>query len=426
MDAIKSIRKRRWTLRVCCILFFLVGDVAFLPAQSHRAPRTSVAKKKLLIGGLFSLTGNWSTLGQASAAALQLAVEDLNAYFDRVGSKTRVEAIIRDTQLDPSTALRELQDLSASGVRVVLGPQSSAEVEAVKGFAEANDILVLSQSSTAGSLAIAGDNVFRFCPDDDLEGKAIAALMVQDGIRAVVPIWREDPGNIGGHDAVARHFRDLGGTVLDGVGYAPETSDFSAVVSELERQVAEAHNQFGEGQVAIHLAAFDEVVSIFHLANSSGILSSVAWYGSDGVALSYALLNDPVASSLASQVDYPNATFGFDPTASPKWTPLLERIEDVDGLGADPFALAVYDAAWVAAKTVALGENRVDFQFLKRELPDVAGSFFGATGWTALNETGDRRFGNFDFWAIREVDGALRWQVVARYSAASDLVFRYD
>jgi hypothetical protein len=44
---------------------------------------------------------------------------------------------------------------------------------------------------------------------------------------------------------------------------------------------------------------------------------------------------------------------------------------------------------------------------------------FGTTGWTVLNEAGDRQFGNFDFWALREVDGVRQWQRVGHYNTAS-------
>ena len=47
----------------------------------------------------------------------------------------------------------------------------------IKPFADANNILVISQGSTASSLAIPNDNIFRFCPNDIREADAIVALM---------------------------------------------------------------------------------------------------------------------------------------------------------------------------------------------------------------------------------------------------------
>ena len=420
-----SIQLKRRLLGFC---FILVLSLSVLnlphPCSNQAVAANSAVKKKFVIGGLFAMTGSWSTLGLASAAALQLAADDLNAHFSRIGSKIEVAVAIEDTQLDPQVALKKLQSLSARGIRVVVGPQSSISVAAVKAFADANDILLISQSSTAGSLSIPNDNVFRFCPDDDLEGKAIAALMYADGIRVIVPLWRDDAGNAGLHDATKRHFEAMGGTMVTGVRYAADVSDFSSPVSDLDTQVRAEGAEHGSDSVAIYAAAFDEIVPIFKLADDSSVLSATPWYGSDGVALSNVLLNDTDASTFASRINYPNPTFGFDTGAALKWAPIAERIKEMVGFNPDAFALGVYDAAWVAAQTLALDKNRTDFDFFKQEFPVVAGSFFGATGWTVLNDAGDRRFGNFDFWAIRDVNGTKQWQLVAFYDSGLDVLVR--
>ena len=45
-------------------------------------------------------------------------------------------------------------------------------------------MLVISQSSTAGTLAVANDNVFRLTPSDALEATALVGLMKADGVIA--------------------------------------------------------------------------------------------------------------------------------------------------------------------------------------------------------------------------------------------------
>ena len=69
---------------------------------------------------------------------------------------------------------------------------SSAEVSEVKSYADANGLLVISQSSTSPTLSIPGDSLFRFCPDDTMQGEAIARVMREHGMRWIVPIRRDD------------------------------------------------------------------------------------------------------------------------------------------------------------------------------------------------------------------------------------------
>src|SRR5262249_39964730 len=198
--------------------------------QDACADSPRVKESEVVVGGLFSLTGGWSTLGQSSKAALEIAVDDVNAYLSRVDARIRFAALVEDTQLIPDLALEKLRALARQKVRIVLGPQSSAEVARLKHFADANEVLIISQSSTAGTLALPGDNIFRFTPSDDLEGEAIAALMHADGVKTIVPLWRDDPGNSGLHEATTKDFQALGGRVESGVEYSPSAWEFSSAL----------------------------------------------------------------------------------------------------------------------------------------------------------------------------------------------------
>jgi ABC-type branched-subunit amino acid transport system substrate-binding protein len=122
--------------------------------------------------------------------------------------------------------------LAAKGVRIVIGPATSADVEAVEDYANKNGILIISPSSTARSFS-GGINVFRFVQDDTHQAEAISRHMCQDGIRVVVPMWRTD---VRGYDivsAVKGYFGKLGRIVMDSVGYAPRTGDFSTSLNRI-------------------------------------------------------------------------------------------------------------------------------------------------------------------------------------------------
>jgi branched-chain amino acid transport system substrate-binding protein len=116
--------------------------------------------------------------------------EEVNEYFSKTNSNTRVGLIIEDTQTNPAISLEELKNLAAKGVRIVIGPATSADVQEVEDYADKNGILIISPSSTARSLAVQGDNVFRFVPDDTHQAQAVSRHIWQDGVRVVVPIGR--------------------------------------------------------------------------------------------------------------------------------------------------------------------------------------------------------------------------------------------
>ena len=100
----------------------------------------------------------------------------------------------------------------------------------------------------------------------------------------------------------------------------------------------------GGRKTAVYLAAFDEVVDLFHEAAKDPVVSSVPWYGSDGVALSRRLAGDRPAASFASHRRYPNPTLGLDSAATKRSAALRRRARARLGSDPDALALAAYDA----------------------------------------------------------------------------------
>lgn len=406
--------KSLFTLRliVCGVLVTLVAS-----ATEVRAAKPKPVK----VGVLVSLTGSWNTLGKNTVAALQIAA---NQIAKQTKGRDRFQFLVRDTQLDPSEALQAIQNLDQRGVKIIIGPQSSSEVAMIKPYADAHNILVISQGSTASSLAIPGDNIFRFCPNDRREAEAIVALMQHDGIQTIVPLWRNDAGNNGLHDSVQIRFQALGGTVAPGFRYETTTTDFStadsSVASQITSLIAGGTNP---SSIAVYLAAFDEVVGIFDLAWNYPALVSTAFYGSDGVALSAALLADPVASAFAIHSGYPNPIFGLPDALQNKWQPVANAVEAHTGITADAFALSTYDALYVVQLALVHAKPQTNFDNFKAAFVDEAGHYQGVTGSTALDAAGDRQNGDFDFWAVRLNGATPTWVRTGSYNNGVLTVF---
>ena len=374
---------------------------------------TATPPKEARFGVLLCLTGEMSSFGEAGEAAFEVAVEDVNTFFSSIGSETSVSLVVEDTETDPEVALEKLKSLAGNGVRVVIGPQTSAEVKAVKAYAEENHILLVSHECTAPSLAIAEDNLFRFCPDDTHQAEAVARLMWDEGVRVVIPLWRGDVWGDDLSDATKSSFEKLGGKMVDGVRYSPGAEDFSAELDSLNSKVSQAAVQYGADAVAVYLIAFSEAVPIFiQAAQSNSLLSTVKWYGSDGTAQLKELVNNKQAAQFAVKTSFKNPLYGEGETE--KYELIKERIREKIGRDPDVYALTAYDTFWAVAQAyLAAGTDNYDA--LKKALPQTAESYYGATGWLGLNEAGDRKFGNYDFWSVREDKGAFQWERVARY-----------
>src|SRR5215211_3522827 len=381
--------------------------------ESTRYVGAAQGENTILIGALLPLSGTLSSFGESAEASLGLAVEDVNSQLANSGSSSRVGLIIEDTKTDPNVAREKLIDLASKGIRIVIGPSTSAAVAAVKDYADENGILIVSSSSTAPSLAIPDDNVFRFVPDDTYQAEVLAKKMWDEGTRVVIPIWRTDVFGNNLQTSLKEKFEKLGGKVIDGIGYNPPVGNFAAslhrinfIVWEQElrsltSKVNDAVNQYGADKVGVYIVAFDEIVPIMIQANRHQDLQSVRWYGSDGSAQNEGLIKNVEAAEFAVKTNFLNPIYGVE--ASDSFNKLEERIVEEIDRAPRSYAEVAYDEFWVAALTLNkyTGTQKDDIGSLRQTFVNTTNFYIGVTGRTELNDAGDRINGSYDFWAIQ-------------------------
>lgn len=393
-------------LYLILVIVFLSGCID-KTQQLNTGSETPVnATDEIIIGALLPLSGDLSFSGEAAKATLELALEDVSTYLAEEEPGITVRLIIEDTETNSTVALEKIKKLKQAGAIFVIGTDSSAELEAVKPYADANGLILISHGSTAHSLAIAGDNVFRLLPCDDNQADAITALMQKDGIKVVVPIWRGDVWGDGLHNAMKIRLEALGGMMYEGVRYKPET-DFSAEAAALSSEVSKAVSTYGKDQVAVHYIGYNEAVVFFDRAKNNAALK-VRWYGSDGTALDSNLINYKEVARFAVETGF------VTPFYSIEIKDLEERVKATYGT-THVFGLVAYDALWLSVLTYMASDKSTDVNVLKKTLVKTAGSYQGATGVTELNEAGDRRFATYDIWAIQEKNGTFNWERVDKY-----------
>ncbi|MXX21262.1 MAG: ABC transporter substrate-binding protein [Cenarchaeum sp. SB0661_bin_35] len=367
------------------------------------------------IGGLFPLTGDISSTGIQIHAAAELAVEDFNTYLEETGAQWWLVLSSEDTATNPTIALEKIQSLNARGISNIIGPATSGNIQNIKGYADSNNMLVMSCCSTAPSLAISGDSIYRFVPDDKNQGNALGKILARDDIKALVPVWRGDAYGDDLRDEVAANFESRGGEVHAGVRYAPDTPELSLEMDLLAKYVQEMSDKHGAENVAIFVIAFDEITRLVQSASQHPILGDVSWYGTESTADSAELINDRIASAFTDKVSYTAMRILL--SSGPDRESVQDRL--TEQLGAEPtaFAYPAYDSVWVLGKAI-MTANSADSTYIKSVLYDVAATHSSATGSTALNDAGDLAVAHYQ--VLRIEDGA--WISTDKYSAIRDLL----
>ena len=243
-------------------------------------------------------------------------------------------------------------------------------------------------------------------------------LLRQDGIETVVPLWRQDAGNPGLHDAVERLFTEAGGTVTAGASYPPGTTDFSTPLAAIRSEIEAAVAQGGAATVAVYFAAFEEsAVGIFAAASADPVFSQVRWYGGDGMVQSALVLADPDRRRLRRRDGASGADVRPGRSAAPAECRPDRRHRGQERSHGRRVQLAAYDALHVA--TLAYAEVGLgSIEEYRSELLSQAGAYTGATGPTELNAAGDRAVGDYDFYQVC-AGTPPSWSRVAAYRAAA-------
>lgn len=369
------------------------------------------SKKEIVLYAVFPTSEDLLSQGISDKTALLLAVDDMNSLYQEIGSDKRVRLNITDITSDPKSALSAVEHLHTSGVHMVLGHFTSAQIEAIKPYVDTQNILVLSVGSSATSLSLADDNIFRFNPDDSNQAEVIISLLNYYNINDIVPLVRDD---IWGNELVSAVHVNMGNdtTLDDVVRYDPELRSYEEVVSRLDTQVGTLLTQEKNETVGVLALTFGEIVPIMEEASNEKFvnLSRVRWFGADGNTLNPDLAISPRAAPYSAERNFTGTTFSRDTSMTD--TSVRERL--VTELGYDPngYAYATYDMGKIATQAISL-QGSDEAKALKIAVTAIADTYYGVSGETKNNEAGDRIEAHYAYWALeKDVTGDYIWKSV--------------
>ena len=377
-------------------------------------------RKEFVVGAILPFTGSFSSIGKPIKVALEKAEYDVNKHFEDINSSSsspHFTLLMADSKSSPEGSLVAIKRLHENGANIIVGPAFGATVNAAKEYADANNIILISYSSTSSLLSIKGDNLFRLVPDDTDQGKIVAERMISDGIKVIVPIWR---GGLYGNElykSTKSHFEKLGGEVEEGINYKPYTGKFATslhrinflmwnqALEKLNAIVSDAVKKYGADSVAVYVISFDEITPILIQSTLYEDLGKVRWYGADKIAQNHQITKNVDSALFAMKVNLSNPLYSID-TESKKSHDLKEVLEkQLHEVSSITYPALTYDSYWIASlsldnnSTFNHGNENLTKSF-KEIVVETAESFDGISGKIQLNEAGDRIGGDYDFWIV--------------------------
>ena len=365
---------------------WMVEGDSWIKVETH--PSTPVFD----IGALLMLDNNPIYTDDREKAAMDVAVDDFNTDHELVGDfyisleVQRISIAPNTTSPDPD-ALAGLMNAYAngSGPSLYVGPSTSGNSERVLEYANANNIVLISHSSTAPKLAIPGDNLFRMVAPDSRQGGILADLIaVERGVTDLVMAVRGDTWGRGVDETTTA---GLGGnTDIVRVPFAESEGDWPGVAAKLGTAVDGASASAAakpQGRAAVLFIGFDgDFNSVASQSSAVPSLSSVEWFGPDGVGNSQTVIANATSLEFAKRVNM---------------TTVIFRVLDNEvNMRLDPNAVygpSAYDTVRImgdAIKRAYADSGSVPPALdVKAEIPAAAAAYTGALGNVALDANGD-------------------------------------
>jgi ABC-type branched-subunit amino acid transport system substrate-binding protein len=387
----------------------------FITSSNFPPSTNENGKKEFVVGAILPFTGSLSSIGKSVKIALENAENDVNKHFEEMNSSSHFRILMADSKTSPEESLVAIKKLHENGAKIIVGPATSTAVSAVKDYADANDIILLSYASTSPLLSIKGDNLFRLVPDDSYQGRIMAQRMIDDGIKAIVPLWRGDIYGNELYKSTKSNFEKLGGKVEEGVNYHPFTGKFATSLhrinflmwnQDLEKLsifVSDDIKKYGVNAVGVYVISYDEITPILIQSPLYEILEKVRWYGSDSIAQNHHITKNVDSAGFAMKTNFSNPLYSISSgTAHALEEELEKKLHEV---GSITYPAIAYDSYWIAAlsldnnSTINSDKENLTKSF-KELFVETAESFEGMSGQINLNAAGDRIGGNYDFWIV--------------------------
>lgn len=126
----------------------------------------------LVIGGIGPTTGGAAQYGIAVKNGTQLAVDEINAAGGVNGMK--LELNFQDDANDPEASVNAYNKLKDADMKLLVGTVTSKPCEAVSVEAANDNIFLITPSGSSVECITAGDNCFRMCFTDPMQGQIAA------------------------------------------------------------------------------------------------------------------------------------------------------------------------------------------------------------------------------------------------------------
>lgn len=217
-------------LRIAAMLLCTIMILALISACGDDA-------NTIKVGLIAPLTGNVAVYGNAVKEATELYTKQFNDAGGVNGKK--IKLIIYDDKGDPTEAMNAYNKLvNSDKIVALLGPVTSGPTFGVSQESVNLNIPGITGTATHPDVTTYGNNYFRACFLDPMQGSAITEF-ASDYLKAktgAIIYNTSDSYSTGLKDSIAAKSKDIGLNILATEGYGADDIDFNAQLTNIITQ----------------------------------------------------------------------------------------------------------------------------------------------------------------------------------------------
>lgn len=364
--------RKAWALMLAAVMAF--GVVGCSAPEKPESPEEPAAEaKEVKIGFAAPLTGDNALYGQGMKRAVELAIEEANASEEANAKGITFTINAQDDAADPKQAVNVANALAgdAAVIGVVGHFNSGCSIPAAPVY-EQSSLAMVTVSSNPQLTATGLKNVARIVAKDDAQGGFAGTLATKLGFKKVALIDDGTPYGQGLAAEFKKAFQAAGGTITSEERIQPKEVDFSALVTKLKKQSADA---------VYYAGAHTEGALITKQMKEAGF--KVPVMGGD-------MLYTPDYIEIAGKGNAEGdiaTSLGLPLEQQPKGAEFAAKYRDKYDAAPEAYDSYAYDAAWTIINAVlSAGTDRAAVMQAVR-----SGSIDGVTGVVAFDENGDNK-----------------------------------
>lgn len=190
------------------------------------------AAPTIKIGGLFSVTGPASFLGEPERNTLEMLVEEINARGGVNGSK--IELFVYDTQGDATKAVQLATKLIKNdNVVAIIGPSTTGESMAVIPLVERERIPLISCAAGVKITEPVKPWVFKTPANDQVAGEKIFSYAAKKGQKRIALLTVSDSYGSSGREQLKALAAQKGFTIVADEVFSPKDTDMTPQLTKI-------------------------------------------------------------------------------------------------------------------------------------------------------------------------------------------------